>query len=286
MKKTILLALAFGVTTAFAQENTGLVSKKGEKYLPESGDWAIGFQASPFLDYVGNMFGKTANNTSPSAQGGINDWTFMGKMFKDEKTAYRAMIGLNFGSVKTTNLVYDDQVGVATPDVDKRVEDSRKVSSRSITLGGGLEMRRGSTRLQGYYGGMAMITLGGGKTTYEYGNAIDAINNPTPTSTDWSTMTSVSSGSRTLSNKSGGTFGLDIVGFLGAEYFVLPKLSIGAEYQWGIGFSSTGAGEIETESVNSLGTGVETKTTETGKSSSFGIGNGIGNASLVLMLHF
>ena len=166
MKKIVLsIALVLGIIGAYAQETSGgMTSKKGEAYLPQSGDWALGIEASPFLDYAGNFFGKTGANVSPSWME-ANAMALTAKMFKDDKTAYRAVIGLNMGSNHWSNYVYDDQPGVATPDVNKRVEDTKKVSTSSITLGGGMEMRKGSTRLQGYYGGMAMITLGGGSKT-------------------------------------------------------------------------------------------------------------------------
>ena len=64
MKKSItILAFAFGITGAFAQD---LTSKKGEPILPEAGDWAIGIDATPFLNYAGNFFGKTTNNNAPT----------------------------------------------------------------------------------------------------------------------------------------------------------------------------------------------------------------------------
>ena len=64
MKKSIaLVALAFGVSSAFAQD---LTSKKGEPFLPEAGDYMIGIDANPFLNYLGNFFGKTVANTAPT----------------------------------------------------------------------------------------------------------------------------------------------------------------------------------------------------------------------------
>ena len=64
MKKTALaLALAFGISGAFAQD---LTSKKGEPYLPEAGDWSIGIDANPLLNYMGNLFsGNTSINNAP-----------------------------------------------------------------------------------------------------------------------------------------------------------------------------------------------------------------------------
>lgn len=261
MKKTTLaLALAFGVSAAFAQD---LTSKKGEAILPAAGDWAISLDAAPLISTIGNIMNP--NSTSGiTGTGGASNY-IMGKMFKDEKTAYRVILGLDFGSVTDKTLV-DQSGSTSTPPA--QVTDVEKVSGRSITIGGGYEMRRGSTRLQGYYGGMGMITLGGSKTTNTWGNAISATN----------------TASRSTSDKSGGTFGLNLSGFVGAEYFVLPKVSIGAEYWWGLGFSTTGEGESVSEAWN--GTGVETTTTKTAGGSSFGLGGQYGSGQMFVNLHF
>jgi hypothetical protein len=55
MKKSTVLvaALALTATSAFAQ----LTNKNGEAYLPESGDWSVGIDATPVLNYFGNMIG-------------------------------------------------------------------------------------------------------------------------------------------------------------------------------------------------------------------------------------
>jgi hypothetical protein len=261
MKKTLAIALAFGVATAFAQD---LTSKKGEKILPEAGDWSIGFDALPMIGTVGNLMNLNTNTTVTGTGGATN--YIMGKYFKDEKTAFRGMLGLNLGS--TTVKSFEDQVG-STSTPPAQVENSVKTSGNSVTLGGGYEMRKGSTRLQGYYGGMAMITLGGSKITNTYGNALSA-NNPVPT--------------RTLTNKAGSTFGFNLNGFIGAEYFVLPKISIGAEYWWGLGFSRVGEGEQTTEGWN--GTGITSTTTKTAGSSSFGLGGRYASGQMFVNLHF
>ena len=60
-KKVLFVASLFLATATFAQD--GLTSKKGEAYLPEAGDWALGFDANPFLNYAGNMFNGSLNNT-------------------------------------------------------------------------------------------------------------------------------------------------------------------------------------------------------------------------------
>jgi len=268
MKKSVLaLALAFGVTTAFAQD---LTSKKGEPILPEAGDWGIGIDANPFLDYAGNFFGKSSANVSPSWNFMTNNQTISGRYFADEKTVYRGAVRLGFGSQKATNVVTDD-ASTAIPKGTK--EDTKSHATSGIGLSGGIEMRKGKTRLQGYYGGEVGIFFGNtlGHDVYTYGNAFST-SNTTPTSTTWTGQTpsgSAPAGSRPTDVKNGGSFQFALRGFIGAEYFILPKMSIGGEFGWGLGFTSTGAGSQTTESWN--GTGTTTTTNNTGKSHSFGL---------------
>lgn len=269
MKKSVLaLALAFGVTTAFAQD---LTSKKGEPILPEAGDWGISIDADPFLTYAQGIFGKSSTTATPT-------WNFMnslyktinGRYFADEKTVYRGGLRIGFGSSKASNFVNDDANTSSTPAYK---EDTKKTSTSGIGLSGGIEMRRGKTRLQGYYGGEIGIFFGNsaGHDVYTYGNAFST-SDPNPTSTTWSGLTPSGSsgvGSRVTDMKNGSTMVLAIRGFIGAEYFIMPKMSIGGEFGWGLGMKSTGEGSTTTESWN--GTGTTTTTTKVGKSSSFGL---------------
>jgi len=265
MKKSVLLlAAAFGVSGAFAQD---LTSKKGEPYLPEAGDWSIGINAAPFLQYAGNMLnGATATNAAPTF--GWNNGAFnnviQGKMFKDEKTAYRAGIRLGFGGSKESVEVAKQYVQggapttVTFPTKADVVINEKKTSSKDIALSGGIEMRRGKTRLQGYYGGELGFGLSGSKSKYTYGNALVA-DNTTAGTTGIAVNTNdnfgdgnymavsspVSQGqdddARPTEVKNGSTITFGLRGFIGAEYFIFPKMSIGGEFGWGLALSKTGA---------------------------------------------
>jgi hypothetical protein len=95
MKKIILTAAAvFALSFANAQD---LKSKKGENYLPQSGDWAIGFNADGLFHYAGNAFNQAGNNAAPSV-GYQNAGTFVGKKFTSDKTANRVIANFAFGS--------------------------------------------------------------------------------------------------------------------------------------------------------------------------------------------
>ena len=261
MKKRILLiAAVFASTMAIGQD---LTSKKGETMLPEEGDYALGFDAAPFLNYVGNFLGNVGN-TAPTANWATNDLSIMGKMYKDAQTAYRGRVRLGFGSTSATTLT--DTASGFTP---AYIEDETKNSYNAITLGGGIEKRRGNTRIQGFYGGEATIMIGGAKTTNEYGLAVSD-SNP---------------GDRITESKTS-TFGLGINGLAGVEIFVFPKVSLGFEYRWGLNFASTGEGEESHEVYDFANSSVATYTAKTGKSSSFGVDTGNNGGAIVAIFHF
>ncbi|MEJ6680882.1 MAG: hypothetical protein QNL21_02200, partial [Flavobacteriales bacterium] len=58
------------------------MSKKGESMLPEAGDYAIGFDAAPFLNYVGNFLNSGATSPTADFMTGY-DAAITGKYFKD-----------------------------------------------------------------------------------------------------------------------------------------------------------------------------------------------------------
>ena len=243
MKKIFLFCAAIALTGTM---NAQLTSKKGENYLPEAGDYAIGADASSMLSYFGNML--NAGSNTGFGMGYTNGGAAItGKKFMTDKMAYRGMLRLGFGSESTP--------GATEGDVTKD-------SYNNITIGGGIEMRRGSTRLQGYYGAMAGLSLGGSKTTYEYANNAEGA---------------------PLEVKAGSTFGIGARAFVGVEYFVLPKISIGGEFGWGLNLSSTG--DASTTSYSASGN----TTTTTAGGSSFGIdtdNNAFGVAPAAVLIHF
>lgn len=297
MKKSVLFvaALAFGATSAFAQ----LETKKGEAYLPESGDWSIGIDANPVLNYFGNMIGGNGSNVAPS-------WNFLdgtnqlivGKMYTSETSAYRALLRIGMNSMSQTEMIGDaaQTTPPTYPALPSMKEDKMKYSSHFVGLGAGIEMRRGKTRLQGYYGGEFMFWLEGSKETYTYGNTLSNtvfVNSGTTTDFGTGNITTdtYGNGARITEWKSGSTFGLGLRGFIGAEYFVLPKISVGGEFGWGLGIMMMGASSTTTESVGGSGPSVGTQTIESGKGSmmSLDVDNaafGGSSASLRLNFHF
>jgi len=266
--KAILIGLAIGlcsITTAQdAENNDALTNAKGEVMLPETGDWALGFDAAPLLNYMGNMFNGNTGNTMNASWDNQN-MAITGKSFKDANTAYRASIRIAMASSSSTTLT--DTSSTAEPSY---IEDVASASANAMVFGGGMELRRGHGKVQGYYGGEALITLGGSGTSNTYGLDISDTN----------------PFSRNVSTKTGGMFGFTLRGFVGVEYFIMPKISIGAEYGWGLGFASIGEGTSTSEYWDMTDSKVVTTTTTTGGSSAFGIDTDNSGGAIRLLFHF
>ena len=279
MKKIILsAALATAMISANAQD---MMSKKGTPILPEAKDWSIGFDAAPLLGYFGNLFNNTVDNSvSASYQ---QNMMLVGKMMKDENTAMRAKLRIGFGSNSNDAILNQDG---STSNPPATVTDNRKISSMNFNIGAGIQKYRGKGRLKGFYGAEAGIGIGSSKTTYTYGNAFSSTN-PAPTSSSWGGV-NPNPGTRVTEDKNGSTFGINLRGFIGAEYFFAPKMSLSAEYGWGLGLSSTGEGETTTEFWDGGATtpGVKTVTSKSGKSSNFNLDVDNAGGQIVLSMYF
>lgn len=293
MKKSFILlgSALLLVTTSNAQEAAAsgetLKSKSGEAILPAAKDWSIGIDATPFFEYAGSFFNNNENNDAPTWGGyNSNNNTVVGKMFIDDKTAYRAVISINKENFSRTNEI-TKAVAMPAPSLyvgDKKelVTDTWKRSSNGIVLGGGIEKRRGAGKLQGFYGGEAIFSFQGATNDrFTYGNMLTQ--NPTGDqpnvnagdatySTNW-TGSNLQNGSdfltqnagvnsaRILSQKQGAGFAFGLRGFIGAEYFFMPKMSVGGEFGWGLAVERSGKSHTEFEAEGLLADGSEAAAT-------------------------
>lgn len=288
MKRNLFFAaVLMGVGSMAFGQTTPMTNKNGLTITPEAGDWGLGMNAAPILGYVGNMFNGTAGNAAGTGfvtgnpllnSGGA----IYGKYFIDANTAYRGTFRISSASTKTVNL--QDTTQSAQPQSDfGYVENITKTSGFGFALGAGMEWRKGHNRIQGYYGGDVLLTFGGvaPNSKTDYALALDSVNFNSGYVTN----------GRTLSTKAGASFGLGLRGFVGVEYFVAPKLSLGAEFGWGIGYIMTGEGETVKEYYGPDGAGstanvTYTRAARTGKSSSFVLGTDNLAGSIRLMFHF
>ena len=286
MKKiTLMIAVVAMFFAANAQDE--FLSKRGMPILPEAGEYSIGINATPFLQYAGNIFNGNMGNAAPTfGWTAANPMEITGKYMVDEHTAYRAVFRLGFTSDKDKFYSTQDGQTAAAYDANITVEDSWKQSAMNVGLGAGLEKSRGNGRLRGVYGAMAMITFATLKNSYEYGNAYSSTNTA-PTRNDFNGNDL--GGAWVLDAKQGTTIGFNAYAFVGAEYFFAPKLSISGEFMYGLGFASTGDGTMNYEywgvaPAASTAT-LNTQEVKTAGSSSFGFDTDI-SATLNLNFYF
>jgi hypothetical protein len=282
-RKALFVAALVGLGSFANAQTTQVTNDKGFVVTPEAGDWAIGFNANPLFSYVGNAFNGSTGNTFNSQFLNYNSTkAIYGKMFKDENTAYRAQVRILAASGSQEVLTDTTSVGQSNP---VYITDVVKQSGFGLVLGAGIEKRRGHNRLQGYYGGEFLITFGGttANTKYEYSAELDTTNMNNGSAVN----------NRPLSMKAGSTFGVGVRGFIGAEYFFAPKISVAAEYGWGISWRTTSGSETVTEvyGVEDPSTPGATATTHQvttmgGKSSGLNIDTDNVGGAIRLMFHF
>lgn len=285
MKKiTLLVTLIFLVNISFSQE---LKSKKGENYLPEEKDYSLSIDAAPFLNYVGAIFSNNgAISPSPNALAN-SPFTITGKYFKKNDFAYRGKIRVGLQSQTFRNTVINN----ANTQVDTTyTSDTKKVSSNAINLSFGFEKRKGKTRLQGYYGAEAMLMIATGKTSYSYGNnftntqtSIFTTDFDTPINTGFQSSLA---NTRIGEVKNGNTFGIGARAFAGVEYFILPKISIGAELGWGMVFRNTNDGYFRTEYWDNANSTTKQRQLTKAGGNYLGIDTDNTGGALILNFHF
>jgi hypothetical protein len=282
-KATLICSLLLCQLANYAQDE--LRSRKGEPFLPEAGDWAVQVDATPVVNFLGNMFNNAGTNSIIIQPLQNYPFSIAGKYFYCEDKAYRAKAMINLARVSTNNLVTRDNQP-APIDPNLTVTDSRVTSGSTFLLGFGIEKRKGRTRLQGFYGGEALAMYGSGiNNTYNYGNPFGA-DNPNPASTDFETSAIVPANRRITEDRAGASFGIGARGFVGAEYFIIPKLAIGFEYGIGFMFTTTGDGREVYQSWDTVQSSVTRATERTAGGNSFGVNTDISGGALTLTFHF
>ncbi|MBO7050538.1 MAG: hypothetical protein J6W42_08000 [Bacteroidaceae bacterium] len=238
-KLLFFAALTLVTVTAGAQEAE-------VQYTPETGNYAISVSAVPMTQYIGQFFNGAAANSYDEFGGqayignDVNTAPFRkitplmsvsGKYFLDDETALRVNLGLIYQRAYTQYYADDDAEHALNPFSQQKVIDTRLTKNTGMSLMAGLEKRVGKERLQGVYGAGVLFAMNNMVRKYTYGNEITDINQA-PSESNGGTVAPLTgfAYNRLLKNYNlGASMHAGIVTFVGVEYFLLPKMSIGGE---------------------------------------------------------
>jgi hypothetical protein len=239
----------------FSQLQPVLKNKRGIAILPQQGDYAIGFGANPFLNYFGNFFNGNNNNIAPSPTFATQNQSIFFKYMKTNQLAYRGYFRVGVNSNTMNINVLDKTPGAVS---GSTVKDVQKTKSNIVGVGFGIEKRRGTTRVQGYYGGELYLNYNSGfDTKYKYGNAIENEDSGLIRNTILNAASTLTIGVR---------------GFAGVEYFIAPRVSLGGELGYGPSINIRSANEITSESyVKPTSTLNTTKVSTNSRSTGFAL---------------
>ena len=218
--------------------------EKAEKqYLPEEGDWAIGIDVVPLLKYVGNAFNGSQENEIESLGGApftknnknfrnrmlMPDVSIMGKYMLTDEWALRANVGIMVRSEYDRRYVKDDKAALLNPLSNDKVIDKAHHSRNGMSIAVGAEYRKGSKRVQGVFGAGLLFAFQNDKTTYSWGNEMTTINQNPSIAFDRNNETMLGDNRILKNNGQGSDFYTGITGSAGVEWFIAPKISLGAE---------------------------------------------------------
>lgn len=274
-----LFSLTFAQDDDFMDDeggSTAVTNKKGEIMTPEAGDIAIGWDMVPVMNYIGNFANNSVGNTfNPEF---IDNGTIFGKYFLDSETALRVRFSYDCTNSTSKFYVDDDAAQFADPLSEAETIDQLHSVSRDLLLGAGIEKHKGNGKLRGIYGGEIGIGFGHSKDEYFYGNPFSDVN--TDPSDAWGY-----GNFRPLSNNYGSEFNIGVMGFVGVEYFFAPKMSLGSELGWGLGYTKSSQASHKEEYWNG-NEAIERVVLDSPGGSSFGAMTSNPSLSFYLMFHF
>lgn len=269
MKKLIVIILSACLFPAmlWAEE------KQQKQYLPEEGDWALGIDVVPILKYIGNAFNGTDGSNGLDHVGGtpftsghfgnqglMPTVSIMGKYMLTDEWAVRANVGLMISSANDKAYSIDDKALAENPFSEAKVVDGARYDRNGMSMLLGAEYRKGSRRIQGVFGAGLLFAFQNSKETYSWGNALTEINQ-SPTSHSFANMPTLPSGYRALTqNEAGSDFYLGVTGSAGVEWFVAPKIALGAEVNLSLYYIFGTQTYVESEGYNATLGKVETRT--------------------------
>lgn len=255
----ILSLLCIPAFNTFAQE------QKEKVYIPEAGDWSVGVDLVPLFRTIGGAF-----NDSETPIGGqpfeVDNMlckpnvSILGKYMFTDKWGLKVDLGIMVNNKDNRSYVQDDMMNILDPVNDAKVIDSQKITKTGGSLMIGAEYRLGKRRVQGIFGMGALFGFSTLKESYSYGNAITEFNQ-NPSTAIGNNQNNFPAGYRiTEAQTSGANIMVGVYGSVGAEWFVAPKIALGADVKLSFYGLFGNQGWVKSEGWNDSYRAIESRT--------------------------
>ena len=218
------------------------------EWLPKQGEFSIGFSLDPLATFVGNMFnGNLSNGLGDLAGEPLLDGiafapasmvSIMGTYMQTDQLAWRLNLGLGYTHKAINEYVLDDAALFFDPLSRVKVIDCYQRDRLQGSIALGMEYRVGKTSpIQGVFGAGLNYAFGQFSENYAYGNGITE-GNQAPTIYEpglYEAVTGYMPSARPLSTTSDDLIHMvGIYASAGVEWFVAPKVALGANVNFGI----------------------------------------------------
>lgn len=277
-----LVSIIIGMALVFPLLAQEPATQPEVAYTPQQGEWAVGFTLNPVLNFVGNMFNGTAGQIFDSKSLGGQPLfanadpaypliSIMGKYMVRDNVAIRANIGLLLNINNQNFYIRDDKAVLLDPLSIEKVIDKAHGETYGGSVFFGAEYRVGKKRIQGVFGGGLNYAFSIYQAKYTYGNAISEANQVPTIGAGMPAFTqpiSFMPNARTISQLSSGTHTVGLVGNIGIECFVAPKISLGLEANLAILYRIELPSYKQLEGYNLITKEVQTYTDIAGQSAS------------------
>lgn len=273
------LALSFGLSS----QNDSIKAdspKNLHSYLPQKGNFAVGADATPVFNYIGNIFNGTLDNELD-----LSTPLIYFKYYLTDMTALRGVVGVAAGSQQTSTYVRDDAAWYSNPLSNAQVTDVKSDITNNIYVSLAWQKFIGENRLRGFYGIQVFTNYNKDKTNYSYGNPMSELN-PTPSS-----AYGYIGDERKLTELNQRAIAIGAGGIAGFEYYLMPRLCIGGEVSLNLVYTQDLQRYSKSEKmINDIATPIDRAVSPGGHS--FGVETlsftpqTMQHVGLYLMLHF
>lgn len=292
------LLIAVAASSLLASSSVATAQEQPTRqYLPEEGDFAIGIDVMPLLKTIGNAFSKDESvpvGGSPFVYGENNlmylkpNVSIAAKYMLSDSWGLKLNLGLAVRDNQNRYYITDDLANYLDPNSGAKVTDTEKIIRSGGSLMFGAEYRVGRQRVQGVFGAGVLLGFSTSTTKYSYGNEITEFNRTPSGSFSNNTGVNLPDGYRITEAKTQDpNFTGGIYGSAGVEWFVAPKIALGAEVDLTLYGTVGSKGFVKSEGYNEAYRQVEERTdlvTPGNRSLSFGTEN-LGG-SLYMIFYF